>query len=338
MRSGNPRKRNTYILLLTLCMAFAGTSCTAQPTPSHVNGITQLIDLGDINAMVMWDGDILAGGRDGVFRIEASGLGIHSLEIGEPLRYVKSLCVDEDENLWIVHEQGLTWYDGHTARLLTTQDGLPDNRINYVYADSHGDIWVGTWSGAAVLDRKTSRVKETFTTADGLLVDMVNVLMEDRYGGMWFGSYAVPGGGISFFDGNTWQYFDVDSGLPNNNVTAILQDAEGDIWVGTGFYDKGGAAVFEINGKDWDISRTVRKDDGLAGEKVRSLYQDRAGRHWIGSEYDGLVRMENDRIDVMTESEGLTNNEVKSMLQDENGRLWIATRNGITITDPDRIP
>ena len=335
-----PGQRKALILLAWLLVLAAGLPACAAPaaTAAPRPGITVIRPPQDIDALVLLNGLVWAGGRAGLFCLDLQGR-LLKLPFTDtiPLRYVKSLCTDTQGRLWIAHEKGLACYDGAGLVNWTVADGLPDLRVNTVVSDRAGRLWVGTWSGVLLLDGDQ---RQTLTTADGLLSNMVNVILTDRDGAVWFGSYNVPGGGISIrsADGTGWQYFTADNGLPNNNVTSLLQAADGRVWAGTGFYDHGGAAIFSQSAGQWQLTGTLAQDNGLAGAKVRSLFQATDGAIWIGSEYDGAAVLKEGQFRKVTARDGLANDEIKTLLQDETGSIWIGTRDGINRVNPAEFP
>ena len=114
-------------------------------------------------------------------------------------------------------------------------------------------------------------------------------------------------------------------------LNTMLETEDGTLWFGLGFSAEGGLTIFRDGA--W---RSVTKEDGLAGAKVRYLFQDQAGGIWIGSEYNGMLYLGDYDIDslddgrIYTPDEGLAGFEVKAMLQDSQGTLWLGTELGLT--------
>ena len=55
---------------------------------------------------------------------------------------VYNMVQDRDGFLWFGTEGGLSRFDGTHFKNFTRQDGLPDNEIIQVFADSKGRIWI----------------------------------------------------------------------------------------------------------------------------------------------------------------------------------------------------
>lgn len=286
--------------------------------------------LRDENVMSMAEQDdtIWAGGRSGVYKIDRrSGALLGQMDWPWRVNYVTAVLIDHQDRLWVGHEEGVAVWDGSTHTRHTAADVLPDNRVNALYRDRTDRIWVGTWGGAAYYDGSDWGV---LTVEDGLAANMVNTIMEDSLGHFWFGAYAVPDGAVSIRGHDGWQYFSISEGLPNNNVTAFLEVERGIVWVGTGFLNRGGAAQFVHEDEGWILKQAMKKEDGLAGEKVRSLYRDDLGNLWFGSEFDGVTIMRNESMLVLTKDDELSHPEILSILQDADGDVWLGTLDGIT--------
>jgi ligand-binding sensor domain-containing protein len=282
---------------------------------------------------------VWAGGMDGVFEIDAKTRTVRrKIESAPPLSYVKDILIDGQGGVWIAHFAGLSRWDGKRLVTYTTEDGLPDNRVNALATDREGSLWVGTWGGVAIIrGRDFSRI-ETITSTQGLLHNMVNVILCDSRGEMWFGSHVAPAGGISLYRDGRWRYFTVKEGLPHNDITSFLEQAPGKIWAGTGYFEHGGAVLFTGNRDSWRIERILTKEDGLAGWRVRTIFPDSAGDLWFGSETDGVARLHNGAFSILSKKDGFPHQEITSILEDEDRNLWFGTLGGVTVIERGALP
>ena len=105
-------------------------------------------------------------------------------------------------------------------RSYTTADGLPNNRINRIVADSHGFIWFCTGEGLARFDGYGFT---TYGVQDGLPHRSVFDLLETREGDYW----VATGRGIARFrpDGGTGAAFDLPLIPSNLPLIPVLQTA-----------------------------------------------------------------------------------------------------------------
>ena len=88
---------------------------------------------------------------------------------------------------------------------------------------------------------------------------------------LWAGTW---GGGVSRFDGRTWDNFTQQDGLPGDIVYSIVQDAAGTLWAGT---DNG---VARYDGESW---QPVGVEQGLVGMHVYALAAVPGGDVWAGT-------------------------------------------------------
>lgn len=296
-------------------------------------GFVSILANEDICTMGYNGTTLFVAGANGIFQINPETMT--SEELGD-FSYVRCLYADES-GLWAGTDTGLYHLGGNQITRYTTKDGLPDDRVLAIVALENNNLCLGTWGGAvemAVTETGALSVLTAYTSQNGLLTDNVNVISQDRLGGLWFGSYVAPRGGVSVrLPNGEWQHFTTENGLLHGNITGILKRRDGTVVVGAGLYQYGGATVLAQAEGKWQPCKTLTQSDGLAGEKVRSLYEDQRGRLWIGSEYDGLVIIEGDRITKLTSETGLAHNEVKVITEDQAGNYWIGTLNGLTRID-----
>ena len=77
----------------------------------------------------------------------------------------------------------------------TMRDGLPDMKIECVFEDSRGIIWIRTHDRGVV--RYDGDEFRSYTSRDGLAADGVFSVLEDDDGVLWFGTNR----GLIAFDG-----------------------------------------------------------------------------------------------------------------------------------------
>lgn len=314
----------------------------------------------DICTLAFRDGEIWAGGIDGLYLLKdrsadvnisqsAKSAATGALETAErftvtevgDFRQVKAVLAAED-GVWVGHDAGLSYVKNGAITTLTTNDGLPDNRVNALCLDSGGSIWAGTWGGAAVLNG--GKVVRTYTVSDGLVDDMVNVIYQDSAGSVWLGSYVAPRGGVTVLKSQKIQTFTTQNGLLHSNINAIIEINSKFVLTGGGLYTKGGGTIFSAEGDAWGTVGSIVKEDGLAGDKIRALFMDSTGRLWVGSEYDGLAVFNDFSVDpsgkigysstaILTQESGLPNNEVKVVGESGDGAIWLGTRSGLLRID-----
>ncbi len=136
----------------------------------------------------------------------------------------------------------------HTIELLTTQEGLSDNRISCVFKDKTGYIWIGTKNG---LNRYDGHSFTIFKPEHGNSIsnESINAIAEDKNGKIWVATMK----GLNSYDPlkKSWTHYTTGSTLNNENlpnpiVWSCFVDNENQVWIST---DTHGPSVLEKDRK-----------------------------------------------------------------------------------------
>ena len=107
----------------------------------------------------------------------------------------------------------------------TIRDGLPDMKIECIYEDSQGLVWVGTHEGGVAC--YDGHRFTTYTTEDGLAGNGVFSAIEDDNGYMWFGTNR----GLNRFNGSEFETILLD-GESRSYLWGRCKDRKGRLWFG----------------------------------------------------------------------------------------------------------
>ncbi|MBT3230070.1 MAG: response regulator [Candidatus Marinimicrobia bacterium] len=115
-------------------------------------------------------------------------------------------------------------------------NSLSNNRVNDIFEDSKGDIWIATQFGLNLMQRNLnpdSTCFITYTQEDGLPSNIIKSIQEDTRGNLWLGT----GDGLSKFDPvtKTFKNYDSRDGLPGNRFTenTSQKGPDGELLFGT---------------------------------------------------------------------------------------------------------
>jgi signal transduction histidine kinase/DNA-binding response OmpR family regulator/sugar lactone lactonase YvrE len=121
---------------------------------------------------------------------------------------ILSIIESRDGELWIGTEGGgVSVFDpvNERFRVITTNDGLPDNVVNSILQDDLGNFWIATNKGLVRFDAVTRKIRH-YTSDDGLQADEFNQnsALKTREGDLCFGGISgfnilTPGNLISDF-------------------------------------------------------------------------------------------------------------------------------------------
>ena len=127
--------------------------------------------------------------------------------------HITDLQFDAKDNLWISRsgsgeeESGIRRYDGKKLTIFPQTEALPMNSVDNIMQDSSGNLW---FTGVKNLPLELKDTEES--------VSMVQ---------------TVVNAGVSVYNGETFQNFDTDDGLPSNRVWSVFEDSSGRLWFAT---------------------------------------------------------------------------------------------------------
>ncbi|MFQ5812711.1 MAG: M4 family metallopeptidase [Anaerolineae bacterium] len=243
---------------------------------------------------------------------------------------------DKSDDIWVVFREA---------------DGLPDNAIKLIVADSGSVVWLVPWSllNAVALDHRNTLadkgddVWQTFTTSDGMAGSHIETLIiRDRH--KWFGH--VFNGVSHLDDGGTplnkvddvWVIYSESDGLPYRGISAIAVDCAGRGWFGNSVFSNG-VSILDDQGtpsKDDDLWVTHTEADGLADNDVNVIATRGSNQVWFGhTGQTGITLLDNrgtlDKGDDIWAT-ALSNTgwrDVRHIVFDAQGRAWVAPEGGV---------
>jgi len=198
--------------------------------------------------LVDHDGTLWVATDDGLNRFDSATERFTIYKI-DPQRVVSYLELVEDREgaLWLgTDSSGLQRFDPATGQFtkyehdINRPGTLSDSRVNSVYFDRWGTMWVGTQNGLDKFDSKTG----TFTVyarPDGMPGNAVGCILEDDRGNLWMST----NNGIARFNpqSKAIRSYSTAEGLPGPDLTgwgACFKNRSGEMFFG-GF---NGATVF----------------------------------------------------------------------------------------------
>ena len=182
--------------------------------------------------------------------------------------WVYGISVDSQDRVWFGTEGGITRYDGKEWVSWTHADGLGGpNRGNRPVSKNTG---LGTRErhDLGVLSGGQATYNPNYVFA--MHIDPNDVL--------WAGTW---GGGVSRFDGKSWQNYTQKDGLAGDIVYAIAQGTDGVLWFGTN------RGLSRFDGKRW---QTYGAHEGLGNLDVYAIVIEPEGDVWVGTK-GAVVRL-----------------------------------------------
>jgi len=118
---------------------------------------------------------------------------------------------------------------------------------------------------------------DQYSVGQGLAQSKVYTIIQDRNDYIWLGTE----GGVSRFDGITFENFTSENGLAVNGVQAILEDSAGVIWLG-----HRGGGITRFNGKSFEKLEIFSL---FLDSDVTPFTEDHPGNIWITTAGDGVI-------------------------------------------------
>jgi signal transduction histidine kinase/streptogramin lyase len=235
---------------------------------------------------------------------------------------VKAACEDRDGNLIVgLLNQGLFWFDaqGHSTHISTT-NGLANNSVLSLVADSDGSLWVGMDGGGQSehpLNRVTRSIFNVLDSSAGLVVQSISA---DDQGGLW---YSPKNEDFCYWkDGVLTSVSSSPGPMSKFNPKAILVDAHQRVWAATV-----GANLFRLEGDVFKWAPGYDVLDREISREISALYQGHDGRLWVGTQ-GGLACWDEQGWQTFTISNGLTANIISAIADDAAGNVWVGTEHG----------
>ncbi len=260
---------------------------------------------------------------------------------GLPQSSVIAIIQTRDGYLWLGTLNGLVRFDGNSFTRFNVNNtpGLPDNRIVFLFEDSHRTLWVGTET-AGLCSIKNGEVKNFPTGGAG---GKITSAIEDATRNVWFGT--ASGNSFCWRNGQ-WESHQTD--VPAEIALQLFYHAAhiqvtgeaGAVW-----NIRDGRVVKFQNGKlekdfgesPWPATLTTATFRAAGGvfaavtfdAAVTAAVEDRAGNLVVGTKGSGVYwSTPAGGWRQISVAEGLSDRYVLSLCVDREGKVWAGTDGG----------
>lgn len=271
----------------------------------------------------MNDGALYVGTERGAYRRVGERFELVSPQL--PVDGVPSIARDAAGDLWVgTVNHGLLRLGADGLDTLSSQKGLPNNRVAALFTDREGSLWAGTNAG---LLRLRDAPFTTFNTEQGLSDDYVRAITQGRDGSIWIGTSR---GLNRWRDGKVVDVLTSAQGLPGDSILSLLAESDDSLWVGT--YVGGLLRL-----RDGKVVEHHHTDGDMPGSnQVRALAHGADGSLWIGTSR-GLVHKTGDTFNLYGADDGLPREFILALHVARDGTVWVGTANGAARVVQDRI-
>ena len=285
---------------------------------------------------------------------------------------ITGITQDPQGYMWFTSADILFRYNGYEFTTYKNdprnQSSLDGFRLECVYADKKGFIWVGDFGrGLNRLDPHSgifTHFRHQSSDPSSLISDTVTAITEDKAGNIWVGTLR----GLNRLDVSTGKFvryqYDPNnpSSISNDEIRSIYEDRSGVIWVGTGsaFYDDGvrnklGGGLNKYDPVTNSFVRYLHNPNdihSLIDNRVRAILEDSRGVFWVGTAGDGLHTMDRktgtfqrhlydpanpEKLSrpPLKKNVPFADDHISFIKEDATGAIWIGTfQGGLSRYDP----
>ena len=205
-----------------------------------------------------------------------------------------------------------------------------------ISVDADGSLWVvrgrNTVSDAPLCHVTDSAVR-CFGKSDGIPISPADALLADGTGGFWIGGQTA----LVHWRAGVSQTYSIDaltSNAGNNGISSLARIPDGTLWVGVHAQGQGLGLGQLREGVFVPFVTPAFDGSKLA---VYTMIVDRAGNLWVGTDGNGIFRIQGNIVDHYGRSEGLSSDTVFALFEDREGIVWATTTQGIDSFRDSRI-
>jgi signal transduction histidine kinase/ligand-binding sensor domain-containing protein len=237
-------------------------------------------------------------------------------------------ALSEDYNLVLMH-RGL-------FITLDERNGIKPHEVSAITYDA-GKVWV--LSGRKVVLWNDS--KQRFEGADFSTGDLQFNALRWRGTGFW----AQRGQQLICFNRGHLTTFAMPKGLDSSEIRGVVMNANGDGWIGTRdgrigrlgdklgrlTHERASFALHGLSREDWQVDVTPDRFERwlhlpIGGTdhpiNLNVINSDNEDNLWVGTETQGLYRIQRQQIAVLSEEQGLASNNTNPVFRSQSGEIW----------------
>ena len=274
------------------------------------------------------DGYIWIGTNSGLLRFDGVKFESFAAPKEEPLRNtsITALYSDKDGSLWIGTGSDLEHFHAGKLTHFPGERGVYLGVITKIFRSRDGVLWFArrrVHDSAGPVCSLMNETQQCFNANDGVEPWIVTGMLEDPDGSLWIHSdlslfHWDPKGrrqldrllNVGEYAGLQQIAFDGHGGL-------LLAMAQSGDRIGLGVLQSGHLRPFMAGSLDG------RQTSALA------VFLDSNKSLWIGTDSNGLYRVNGSHVDHYGVSNGLSDDTVNGFFEDREGNIWVTTSQGI---------
>ena len=250
----------------------------------------------------LWIGTV----SDGLFQLDRTNL----FKIETSQNKIRTVMRDREGSIWVGTDGGgVNRMRPKVVELHGRDEGLPFDTVRSLGEDRAGDLWVVTQDGAV------TRLPGYDWSGGGKIPGwpggVAHNVVADQSGALWFGTYQR---GLLRWSGGQFTRFGTADGLGGMSIRSLLVDRRNDLWIGL----ESDQIVQRLHDGKFQTFKQPANS-----RAVRAMAEDAAGKIWLGTLDGQLLRVDGDKLSVVTPVSDDAPKRIRCMQALPDGSLWI---------------
>lgn len=236
---------------------------------------------------------------------------VESYSLGEDFPTILQMYLDERGVIWLSAYKKLYRFDNNKFVQVTVSN---DENLTQEALDYSDGVWIGTEKKILLtFSDEAFQIYDLNSYVDG---DIISVIEYPKGSGILFAGTNTNG--VLRINGNDIREFNTDSGMPSNNFLSFNITESGDLY-----------AHFFASLVRWeDDSFKLFDPLNIDGLQYDGILEDNEGNLWIGTEGEGLFKLQKSAISMIDKDQGLQNEKMLSLTMLHDGTALFSTNCG----------
>ena len=236
-------------------------------------------------------------------------------------------------DLWVLSEDyNIVRMHSGLFQILDDRKGVKPREVSAITSD-RGKVWILSERKVFLWDELKQRFERAGFSTDDLQFDAL------RWRGTGF--WAQRGQQLICFNRGQLTTFAMPNGLDSSEIRGVVMNANGEgkdgrigrlgVKPGPLTHEKASFALHGLSVEDWKVDVTPDRFDRwlhlpMAGTdypiNLNAINADNEDNLWVGTETQGLYRLQRQQIKVVSEKQGLASNDTNPVFVSKSGEIW----------------